>query len=147
MKPSKEAIEAAEKITGKPIENTNQSRYRDHVAEIIQSAIDEAYKRGMNDRALKHLMELQKAESRPAQEFYDQRKWREIHKEADEFFAALDGVVMKAIYYSPEKRHRDDLLPESRPAQEKVVCIDCGKREEEHFVLTGHAYRPAVWPK
>jgi len=73
MKPSPEAIEAAEKCL-KYIQDYSDvgrfgtSEHKRFFAEIIQAAIDAAYERGMDDRALKHLMELQKAESRPAQE-------------------------------------------------------------------------------
>jgi hypothetical protein len=44
-------------------------------------------------------------------EFYDQSKWLELHKEADELVATRDGTIIKAVYFSPQKRHWDDILP------------------------------------
>jgi hypothetical protein len=42
------------------------------------------------------------------QEFYDQRKWLEIHQQADELIATKDGKVLIAVYKSPDERVRED---------------------------------------
>jgi hypothetical protein len=45
-------------------------------------------------------------------EFYDQAKWLKLHEKADELIATRDGTVIKAVYFSPQKRHWDDFLPD-----------------------------------
>jgi len=66
--PSAAAIEAAEKIMGsKAVENTNQSRYRDQIAEVIQAAISEAYNKGISDASRAAAL-IALEESRTAQE-------------------------------------------------------------------------------
>ncbi len=41
-------------------------------------------------------------------EFFDQQKWLERHKDADEFIATKSGKVLAALYRSPEERLRQD---------------------------------------
>ncbi len=41
-------------------------------------------------------------------EFYDQRKWREIHRQADELIFTKSGHCLAAIYHSPDERLRQD---------------------------------------
>lgn len=43
-------------------------------------------------------------------EFYDQKKWREIHREADQWIATKDGKILAALYKSPDERVREDYL-------------------------------------
>jgi len=42
------------------------------------------------------------------QEFYDQRKWLDIHRQADSLIASKDGSVICAVYTSPLERTRQD---------------------------------------
>ena len=42
------------------------------------------------------------------QEFYDQRKWLDIHRQADQLIATKDGKVLAALYKSPDERARED---------------------------------------
>ena len=37
-------------------------------------------------------------------EFYNQKKWLEIHKLADEWVYSVGGFVTDAVYHSPIKR-------------------------------------------
>jgi hypothetical protein len=41
-------------------------------------------------------------------EFYDQKKWLEIHRQADSLVATKNGEVLAAIYNSPVERTRQD---------------------------------------
>ncbi len=41
-------------------------------------------------------------------EFYDQRKWMDQHREADQLIAAKDGTILCAVYKSPTERVRED---------------------------------------
>lgn len=41
-------------------------------------------------------------------EFFDQKKWIEIHKEADQLIARSDGTILAALYKSPMERYRED---------------------------------------
>jgi hypothetical protein len=43
-------------------------------------------------------------------EFYNQAKWLKLHKNADELIATSDGTVIKAVYFSPRKRHWEDIV-------------------------------------
>ena len=43
-------------------------------------------------------------------EFYDQKKWREIHREADQLIFTKDGRCLAALYKSPDERTREDKL-------------------------------------
>lgn len=43
-------------------------------------------------------------------EFYDQKRWREIHRNADDLIATKDGVVLAALYRSPAERRREDYV-------------------------------------
>ena len=103
MNPSKQAIEAAEKIMGsKAVENTNQSRYRDDIATIVQAAIDEATEPLQQEcnRYVRQLAKLQ-AESHPAQEVDEVGKqivleiYRNIKTE-EEAKAAIEAHKIKA---------------------------------------------------
>jgi len=42
-------------------------------------------------------------------EFYDQRKWLKLHKEADRLVADNEGLVILAVYLSPLGRQREDM--------------------------------------
>jgi hypothetical protein len=49
-------------------------------------------------------------------EFYDQKKWLEMHRSADELMATQDGKIILAIYKSPFQRNREEaLVPSSTP--------------------------------
>jgi hypothetical protein len=41
-------------------------------------------------------------------EFYDQKKWLEIHRTADDLIATKDGKILAALYKSPNERVRED---------------------------------------
>lgn len=43
-------------------------------------------------------------------EFYDQKKWREIHRNADQLIATKSGKVLAALYKSPDERLRENYL-------------------------------------
>lgn len=43
-------------------------------------------------------------------EFYDQGKWRHIHREADDLIATKDGKILAALYRSPDERLREDYV-------------------------------------
>lgn len=45
-----------------------------------------------------------------AKEFYDQKKWRMIHRDADELIATKDGRILAALYKSPDERTREDYI-------------------------------------
>lgn len=46
----------------------------------------------------------------PSSEFYDQAKWRQIHKDADQLIATKDGKIVAAVYKSPDERLREDYV-------------------------------------
>lgn len=41
-------------------------------------------------------------------EFYDQQRWREIHRKADGLIATKSGKLLAALYRSPDERLRED---------------------------------------
>ncbi len=41
-------------------------------------------------------------------EFYDQKKWREIHREADQLIFTKSGKCLTAVYKSPYELVRQD---------------------------------------
>lgn len=41
-------------------------------------------------------------------EFYDQKRWLQIHKEADQLICRTDGTVLAALYKSPMELLRED---------------------------------------
>ena len=43
-------------------------------------------------------------------ELYNQRRWQEIHKDADDLIATKDGKVLAALYRSPDERTREDYV-------------------------------------
>lgn len=43
-------------------------------------------------------------------EFYNQAKWLELHKLADDFIATSDGKILAVLYRSPDERRREDYV-------------------------------------
>ncbi len=41
-------------------------------------------------------------------EFYDQKKWRELHRQADQLIFTKDGKCLAALYKSPDELVRED---------------------------------------
>lgn len=43
-------------------------------------------------------------------EFYEQRRWKQIHEKADDLIATRSGKVLAALYRSPDERLREDYV-------------------------------------
>lgn len=57
-------------------------------------------------------------------EFYDQRRWREIHKMADDLIATKNGKVLAALYRSPDEKLREDYVAFVEMLQEWAKSLE-----------------------
>jgi hypothetical protein len=89
------------------------------VGNEIQAACDQGTARGFEPPA--SIM--------TEQEFYNQRKWLEIHRQADQLIATKDGRILAAIYKSPDERVREDQIDFIEMLQEWAANLSVNSRK------------------
>lgn len=57
-------------------------------------------------------------------EFYDQRRWKQIHAKADDLIATKSGKVLAALYRSPDERLREDYVAFVSMLQEWAKSVE-----------------------